>query len=112
MIIPLFKHSVLLSEAVQSVIDQACPFEVVTVIVDDGCPFLETATVGLSLAAANPMVRYLRKPNGGLSSARNFGIEYLSWFAHESVAPIIRRERPVGNRVATVPAALCDRSTE
>src|SRR5262245_16954280 len=75
-IIPLFKHSVLLSEAVQSVLDQVCSFPVVTLIVDDGCPFIETATVGLSLAAANSSVRYLRKSNGGLSSARNFGINY------------------------------------
>jgi glycosyltransferase involved in cell wall biosynthesis len=43
-------------------------------IVDDGSTD-DTPTLGPALAAAIPGVKYLRKPNGGLSSARNFGIE-------------------------------------
>jgi glycosyltransferase involved in cell wall biosynthesis len=75
-IIPVFKHSVFLAEAVQSVQAQEADFSVVTLIVDDGCPFVETAIMGSSLSVAYDNVHYLRKPNGGLSSARNYGIDH------------------------------------
>jgi len=76
-VVPVFKHSLFLAEAVQSIQDQIADFDIVTVIVDDGCPFVETAVMGASLAMAFDNVIYLRKPNGGLSSARNFGIDHL-----------------------------------
>jgi glycosyltransferase involved in cell wall biosynthesis len=76
-VIPVFKHSVFLAEAVQSVQAQEADFPILTVIVDDGCPFVETAVMGASLALAYDDVVYLRKPNGGLSSARNFGIDHV-----------------------------------
>lgn len=75
-VIPVFKHSVFLAEAVQSIQAQEADFSVVTIIVDDGCPFVETAVMGSSLALAYDDVVYLRKVNGGLSSARNHGIDY------------------------------------
>lgn len=75
-VIPVYKHSVFVAESVFSALDQQAPFRIASIIVDDGCPFPETATLGMSLAAANPDVVYVRKPNGGLSSARNFGIDY------------------------------------
>ncbi|WP_299472506.1 glycosyltransferase [uncultured Roseibium sp.] len=75
-LIPVFKHSVLLSEAVDSALSQEAPFNVAVVIVDDGCPYPETAQVGQAYALAHDNVYYLRKPNGGLSSARNYGIEF------------------------------------
>lgn len=43
-------------------------------IVDDGSTD-NTPSLGPALAAEIPGVRYLRKSNGGLSSARNYGIE-------------------------------------
>ena len=76
-VIPVFKHSVFLAEAVQSVQAQQADFSTVTVIVDDGCPFVETAVMGASLALAYADVVYLRKVNGGLSSARNHGIDHV-----------------------------------
>ncbi|TYC53062.1 glycosyltransferase [Rhodobacterales bacterium] len=75
-LIPVYKHSVLLSEAVDAALAQVAPFEIAIVIVDDGCPFPETAQVGQAYALAHDNVYYLRKPNGGLSSARNYGIDF------------------------------------
>lgn len=74
-VIPVFKHSVLLSEAAQSAVDEARRSGGIIVIVNDGCPFEETHLACLEIAAANSdCVRYLRTPNGGLSAARNRGI--------------------------------------
>lgn len=75
-VIPVFKHSVFLAEAIESALAQRCSYEIKIVIVDDGCPFVETEIVGKAYALTHAQIVYLRKPNGGLSSARNFGIEY------------------------------------
>ncbi|WP_062111204.1 glycosyltransferase [Aureimonas sp. AU40] len=75
-VIPVYKHSALLAEAIESVLAQTAPFEIATIVVDDGCPFPETAEVARAYAMAHANVSYLRKPNGGLSSARNAGIDY------------------------------------
>lgn len=77
-VIPVFRHSVLLSEAVESVLDQQAPFGIRAIIVNDGCPHAETEAVALDYARAFPdRVTYLRKPNGGLSDARNHGIRHV-----------------------------------
>lgn len=75
-IVPAFKHSVLLSEAIASAVAQEAPFGIAVLVVDDGCPYPETAAMGRAHALAHPNVYYLRKRNGGLSSARNYGIEF------------------------------------
>ncbi|GEM_PF-228942 len=75
-LIPAYKHSVLLTEAIDSALAQDAPFDIAVVIVDDGCPYPETAHVGQLYALSEPHVFYLRKQNGGLSSARNYGIEF------------------------------------
>lgn len=75
-LIPVFKHSVLLTEAIDAALSQEAPFDIAVVVVDDGCPFPETAATGRAYALAHPNVFYLRKPNGGLSSARNYGIDF------------------------------------
>jgi glycosyltransferase involved in cell wall biosynthesis len=77
-VIPVYKHSVLLAEAVISVLTQETKFELVIVIVNDGCPMPETHQACLDFAMAAPnRVYYIRRPNGGLSAARNTGIEYV-----------------------------------
>jgi glycosyltransferase involved in cell wall biosynthesis len=44
---------------------------------NDGCPFDETDHVCCDFATANPgKIYYLRKRNGGLSAARNTGIDF------------------------------------
>ncbi|MHC1551073.1 glycosyltransferase [Phyllobacterium sp. K27] len=75
-IIPAYKHSVLLAEAIESALAQQAPFDIAVLIVDDGCPFPETGEIGRTYALAYSNVFYLRKANGGLSSARNYGIEF------------------------------------
>lgn len=75
-VVPVYKHSVLLTEALESALAQQADFQIAIVIVDDGCPFVETQTIGTAYATAHENVFYLRKPNGGLSSARNYGIDF------------------------------------
>lgn len=73
-IIPYYNHGRHLHQTVSSVLAAArCTLEVL--IVDDGA---REPKAGLYLAQAqalSPAVRVLRKPNGGLSSARNFGLD-------------------------------------
>ena len=77
-VVPIFRHSVLLSEAIESVLDQRAPFGIRLVLVNDGCPHRETEAVCLDYARLMPdRVTYLRKPNGGLSDARNHGIRHV-----------------------------------
>jgi glycosyltransferase involved in cell wall biosynthesis len=81
-LIPVYKHPVLLVEAVDSVIAQVVPagnpnIKIHTLIVSDGCPFAETRLCGMALQARYPeQITFLEKKNGGPSSARNFGIRY------------------------------------
>ncbi|GAB2184073.1 glycosyltransferase [Roseibium sp. LAB1] len=75
-VIPVYKHSVLLTEAIDAALAQQAPFNIAVVIVDDGCPFPETGQTGRAYALAYDNVYYLRKANGGLSSARNYGIDF------------------------------------
>ena len=69
-IIPCFNHGCYLGDAVRSVLQQTyAPIEII--VVDDGSTD-DTAKVAHSFGAA---IRYVKKQNGGLSSARNKGIE-------------------------------------
>jgi hypothetical protein len=51
-VIPVYKHSVLLTEAIDAALAQQAPFNIAVVIVDDGCPFPETAQTGRAYALA------------------------------------------------------------
>jgi glycosyltransferase involved in cell wall biosynthesis len=76
-VIPVYKHSVLLVEAVLSALNQETDFENVIVIVNDGCPMAETHEACLDFVAAVPdRVHYIKRRNGGLSAARNTGIDH------------------------------------
>ena len=75
-IVPLYKQSQYLTEAVISAASQAC--RPIVVIVNDGCPEPESDDMSRFLMKAFPeQVMYLREPNGGLSSARNVGVRYI-----------------------------------
>lgn len=77
-LIPVYRHSVLLVEAIEAVLAQRAPFALRLILVDDGCPFPETEAVCRDYALAHPgQVTWLRKPNGGLSDARNCGIRHV-----------------------------------
>ena len=74
-VIPIYKHSVLLIEALECALAEAKTSNGAVVLVNDGCPFLETHEYCLDFARALPgLVSYVRTPNGGLSAARNRGI--------------------------------------
>ena len=76
-VIPVFKHSVLVTEAIAAGLREARLANGVLVIINDGCPYAETHEVCLTFATAEPeFVEYIRTPNGGLSTARNRGIKY------------------------------------
>lgn len=76
-VIPIFRHSSLVIEAIESVLAQRFKEGLRVVLVNDGCPFRETERVCATYAMAYPeIITYLRKPNGGLSDARNFGIRF------------------------------------
>lgn len=75
-VVPVHRQPGLLAEALDSVLRQE-GIAAHAVVVDDGCPFPETRTVALALARAHPgRIAYLRRANGGLSAARNTGIEF------------------------------------
>jgi glycosyltransferase involved in cell wall biosynthesis len=77
-VIPVYKHSVLLGEAVISALNQQADFDLAIVIVNDGCPMVETHQACLDFVAAAPnRVHYIRRRNGGLSAARNTGVDYV-----------------------------------
>lgn len=76
-IIPSFKQPGFLPEAINSVLAQRTELRLAAVIVDDGCPMPETRKVGMAFARSHPgQVFYLRRRNGGLSAARNTGIDF------------------------------------
>jgi glycosyltransferase involved in cell wall biosynthesis len=76
-IIPVFKHSALLPETISSALRQKVTHDYVIILVNDGCPFEETDIVCREYCAAYPnKIFYIHKPNGGLSSARNAGINF------------------------------------
>ena len=75
-IIPCYKQASFLSEALQSVVNQThenweC------FIVDDGSPD-NTKEVAEKWCTKDSRIHYLNQQNGGLSSARNFGIQYAN----------------------------------
>lgn len=72
-IIPVFNASSTVSSAVESILSQNCP-DVEIILVDDGSTD-SSLQVCDSLASASSCVKVLHKPNGGVSSARNLGLE-------------------------------------
>lgn len=72
-IIPVYRTAATLMRCVESIAaQQDARFEMI--LVDDGSPDSCPAMCD-SLAAADSRIRVIHKPNGGLSSARNAGIE-------------------------------------
>lgn len=75
-IIPAHGQPGLLAEALAALLGQQ-DVPAAAIVVDDGCPFPETTATAAAFAAAHPgRVFALRRANGGLSAARNTGIEF------------------------------------
>jgi glycosyltransferase involved in cell wall biosynthesis len=72
-IIPCYRHAQYLSACIRSIQDQThANWE--AIVIDDGSPD-DTSAVAEAFAASDPRVRLHKKTNGGLSSARNAGLE-------------------------------------
>jgi glycosyltransferase involved in cell wall biosynthesis len=71
-VITTFNKAQYLEQSVKSVLTQTYP-EIECIIVDDGSTD-NTAEVAQQLTQNDSRVQYFRKDNGGVSSARNFGI--------------------------------------
>lgn len=76
-IIPTYRHPVVLTEAIESAIAQQSTCDVIVLIVSDGCPWRETDVASTAYRSAAKNVFYIQKANGGPSSARNCGIEFF-----------------------------------
>lgn len=77
----------LVSEAIESYLSLKCEFKTHLVIVNDGCPFEDSHHLCQDYARSYPeLITYLIKENGGLSSARNYGVEYAfhTWQSAEA----------------------------
>jgi glycosyltransferase involved in cell wall biosynthesis len=76
-VVPLFKHTELVVEAILSALEQRGPVDLRIVIVNDGCPFAGSHDAALGFARAEPeRVAVIRQRNAGLSAARNAGIDF------------------------------------
>jgi glycosyltransferase involved in cell wall biosynthesis len=76
-IVPLFKHSMLVVDALESALRQKSRYPFIIIVVNDGCPFPESDLQIKSLLAIYPgIIRYVVQNNAGLSAARNTGIDY------------------------------------
>ncbi len=76
-VIPVYRHSVLVAEAITCALAQDTQIPYVIIIVNDGCKFAESDRVFRDFAQTYPQqVFYLYRRNGGLSAARNTGIEF------------------------------------
>jgi glycosyltransferase involved in cell wall biosynthesis len=97
-VIPVFKHPVLVTEALASALREARLTNGVVVVVNDGCPYPETHEVCSAFAAAEPdLVAYIRTPNGGLSAARNRGIKHaLALFPSIEVVYLLDADNRLG----------------
>jgi|GEM_PF-601101 len=71
-IVPCYNQAYYLNQSLQSVLDQTIP-DWECIIVNDGSPDA-TEVEALKWCRRDPRFRYLKKNNGGLSSARNAGI--------------------------------------
>ncbi|WP_248313450.1 glycosyltransferase family A protein [Bosea sp. F3-2] len=76
-LVPTYGQPGLAAEALHTAIAQKTEFAFAVVVVNDGCLSPETHEICLNFAAAYPgKVFYLKKANGGLSAARNSGLEF------------------------------------
>ena len=74
-IVPIYNVAPYLSECLQSLTEQS--YEALDIIlIDDGSDD-DSLKIALDFAARDGRIFVVSKPNGGLSSARNFGLEFV-----------------------------------
>ncbi|MBS7834588.1 glycosyltransferase family 2 protein [Wohlfahrtiimonas chitiniclastica] len=75
-IVPVYKVEKYIGKCIQSLLDQTYSnFE--ALIVDDGSPD-QSITIAKELVGNDPRFIFLEKENGGLSSARNYGLDHAT----------------------------------
>jgi glycosyltransferase involved in cell wall biosynthesis len=76
-VIPTYNRADLISESIDSALNQTYP-AVEVIVIDDG----STDNTREVIAKYGNRIRYYRKPNGGIGSALNFGINKMNgrWF--------------------------------
>jgi hypothetical protein len=85
-VLPVYNHAELVSQSIDSILMQEVDFELI--IVDDGSSDdLESAVYRYQ---RDKRVRFLRKPNGGISSALNYGFRearapFLTWTSADNL---------------------------
>ena len=110
-VIPVYNGSNFLAQAIDSALAQSHKNLEIIVVNDGSCD--DGATERIALGYGDK-IRYFCKPNGGVSSALNFGIEkmkgeYFSWLSHDDLyAPDkVEREVEALRVVPTRPTQLC-----
>ena len=74
-IVPIYNVASYLKECLQSLVGQSYE-NLDIVLIDDGSSD-ESLEIALEFAASDSRIFVVSKPNGGLSSARNFGLEFV-----------------------------------
>lgn len=90
-IIPVYKQSQFLADAVLSAVHQSLRACTKVIILNDGCPFESTDQIACELRDAFPgEVYYLHTHNGGLGSARNEAIRFVlaAWPSVRAIFPL------------------------
>lgn len=108
-VVPVWRQARYLAGAVASALNQEIPCGVGVVVVNDGCPEPETDQIGQTLRDADPdRVAYLKQENGGVSAARNAGIELAlrRWPEVEAVFPLDADNRLSPHTLATLRGRL------
>ena len=72
-IVPTFNYGHFLKETINSVLNQTYK-NIECIIVDDGST--DNTSFLVAEFSSNSLIKYFYKPNGGLSSARNYGIQH------------------------------------
>ena len=96
-VIPVYNGVDYMREAIDSALSQTYPNIEVLVVNDGSTDNGETAAVARSYGSK---IRYFEKPNGGVSSALNFGIKemkgsYFSWLSHDDVYEKTKIEKQI-----------------
>lgn len=86
-VIPVYNGSNFLAQAIDSALAQSYKNLEIIVVNDGSCDDGATECIALGYG---DKIRYFSKPNGGVSSALNFGIEkmrgeYFSWLSHDDL---------------------------
>lgn len=96
-IIPVYNGSNFMREAIDSAINQTYK-NIEVIVVNDGSND-DGATEHIALSYGNK-IRYIKKENGGVSSALNLGIremkgEYFSWLSHDDKYELDKIEKQI-----------------